>query len=1166
MDEFTGHAPADAIDELMMDTDQDRNNHGSWLNPRTFFPIVVLVAIIYMFYKRRKPYDNRPRLSPGYAKPEFAEELRRKRLERLEQTINSEDSQKKQKLAHLSKERQGQKVQQNVTSKVVKQKEPASQIAEVSPSQPQVTTRPLESRAIAREPSIPASSEDKANIVEENVAEERADGQTDVQKQANRTNQIISMILNATLTETLTKKKDSKGPSQYLLPKLSAELQAEGQALLLSSFHIDSALTEVLEQLSPRQALQYLLDAYTRARKELRSPSTLVGPIEDTIRCIVTQAGLMLQNTPLFRLQQRSADHLALLLLPYLEAAPSDGFELPNHFLEQLAQQFEDEDLNVLLEPIFAHLRKAAETKTLLDQFIPHLRALALLTKERPIAKAMIRLPNWQPLLRIPNGRDIELRSYLGPFFHFTSFPENPAVAQAYFSNSLQRTRDDVNGSYLIIRSVLNPAQALLHDIIMNLIKSGETREAALCWIANALAANRGRTRIQVDRFSVSSEGFMLNLGSVMLRACQPFTAGIKDEKIKLIDSSYYLFTTRIDTSHETRLSASVEDVNAWISTQKKKNEKPPTDAFEKEDSEAVAETKKDFSGSFGFVTEAFFLTHYCLHVGLVRTCSMFSNFHQAMARVHKKIQDLEHTMPQWQNSPQAVQMRATLDNAKKQLEAMHKAKLAMEAHLLDPQLLQSALNFYAFSSKWLCHLVDKEKKGLPLAPPEIEFSTLPEFLVDDMIAFVLFVLRFSPDAISTSMAASSIVDFLVLFLGSNQHIKNPYLRSQLVEVLYEFSPDAERDALRSERKAHLPFVFHQIDSNPTAIKYLTPALIKLYVDIETTGRHAQFYDKFFARRHIALLLKYLRVLPQYEGAMEATSKNTSLFLQFANMLVNDATYLLDEVLIKLGEIHTIERAMQDRETWESQPEEVRAEREQTLSQYEGYTSTFGILSNETVLLLLYLSEKAPKTFLRPEMIDRVAVMLNYYLIELSSSKCQEIQVWDPAKYKFTPKEWLKRIIEIYLNFARHGGFKKAVQRDGRSFKPDTFRKIVAMLKDQMIMPLKDIERFSRFVDEASAYYDQQQKMQEDVGEIPEEFLDPITFELMEDPVILPTSNNTMDRSAITRHLLSDPIDPFNRAPLTIDMLQPNTELKAKIKKWMEDKLASRVVPGEGEK
>lgn len=36
----------------------------------------------------------------------------------------------------------------------------------------------------------------------------------------------------------------------------------------------------------------------------------------------------------------------------------------------------------------------------------------------------------------------------------------------------------------------------------------------------------------------------------------------------------------------------------------------------------------------------------------------------------------------------------------------------------------------------------------------------------------------------------------------------------------------------------------------------------------------------------------------------------------------------------------------------------------------------------------------------------------------------------------------------------------------------------------------------------------------------PEEFLDPITNEIMEDPVILPTSGKTMDKSSIIRHLL----------------------------------------------
>ncbi len=80
-----------------------------------------------------------------------------------------------------------------------------------------------------------------------------------------------------------------------------------------------------------------------------------------------------------------------------------------------------------------------------------------------------------------------------------------------------------------------------------------------------------------------------------------------------------------------------------------------------------------------------------------------------------------------------------------------------------------------------------------------------------------------------------------MLFLASKEHIKNPYLRSKLVEVLYEFSPDAERDQLRGASSGFhtstLPIIFEQIGTNPLAVKYLTPALVRMYVDIETTGR-----------------------------------------------------------------------------------------------------------------------------------------------------------------------------------------------------------------------------------------------------------------------------------------------------------------------------------------
>ena len=46
-------------------------------------------------------------------------------------------------------------------------------------------------------------------------------------------------------------------------------------------------------------------------------------------------------------------------------------------------------------------------------------------------------------------------------------------------------------------------------------------------------------------------------------------------------------------------------------------------------------------------------------------------------------------------------------------------------------------------------------------------------------------------------------------------------------------------------------------------------------------------------------------------------------------------------------------------------------------------------------------------------------------------------------------------------------------------------------------------------------------------------------YTLMEDPVVLPTSKTSIDRSTIRSHLLSDPTDPFNRSPLKIEDVIP---------------------------
>lgn len=59
---------------------------------------------------------------------------------------------------------------------------------------------------------------------------------------------------------------------------------------------------------------------------------------------------------------------------------------------------------------------------------------------------------------------------------------------------------------------------------------------------------------------------------------------------------------------------------------------------------------------------------------------------------------------------------------------------------------------------------------------------------------------------------------------------------------------------------------------------------------------------------------------------------------------------------------------------------------------------------------------------------------------------------------------------------------------------------------------------------------------------------------LMSDPVVLPSSRVTVDRATIARHLLSDQTDPFNRSPLTMDQVRPNTELKERIQRWLAER------------
>jgi len=238
---------------------------------------------------------------------------------------------------------------------------------------------------------------------------------------------------------------------------------------------------------------------------------------------------------------------------------------------------------------------------------------------------------------------------------------------------------------------------------------------------------------------------------------------------------------------------------------------------------------------------------------------------------------------------------------------------------------------------------------------------------------------------------------------------------------------------------------------------------------------------------------------------------------------------------------------------WMQIPPQERWEREQEYRNDEGFVMTFCRLANETIYLLHYLSANKIATFVRPDIIDRLAVMLNYFLTHLVGKKSKHFKVKGKDSYQFQPKVLLALLVEIYLNFYEQDNknFVPAVQRDGRSFSIDIFREVHRVITKRNLVASEIANRFGNFIKALEVCIKEREEDEQGLGDVPDEFLDPLMATLMKDPVILPTSGTVIDREVIERHLLSSPTDPFNRKALTLEMLQPNNELKEKIHAWI---------------
>ncbi|ONK60080.1 uncharacterized protein A4U43_C08F13970 [Asparagus officinalis] len=539
-------------------------------------------------------------------------------------------------------------------------------------------------------------------------------------------------------------------------------------------------------------------------------------------------------------------------------------------------------------------------------------------------------------------------------------------------------------------------------------------------------------------------------------------------------------------------------------------------------------------------------MTARALNLGLMKALSDFKHIVQDLSR-HED--DLS-TYKAMRDQGATPQLEENIKRLEKIIEILSQQKLCYEAQILrDGALLQRALSFYRLMVVWLVSLVGGFKMPLPSNCP-MEFACMPEHFIEDSMDLLIFTSRI-PKALD-GFVLDDFLSFIIMFMASPSYVKNPYLRAKMVEVLNCWMP--ERSGLSSIASL---FEGHQL-----SLDYLVRNLLKLYVDIEFTGSHTQFYDKFNIRHNIAGLLEYLWNVPSHRNAWRqiAIKEEKGVYLNFLNFLINDSIFLLDESLNIILELKGIEAEMSNSAEWERRPAQEREERLRLFHSRENIVRFDMKLANEDVGMLAFTSEQIPAPFLLPEMVERVASMLNYFLLQLVGPQRKSLTVKDPEKYEFRPKQLLKQIVEIYVHIARGDGdniFPAAISKDGRSYNEQLFTAAADILwkigGDGMI-----IQDFVQLGVKAKTAASEAMDAEAILGDIPDEFLDPIQYTLMKDPVILPSSRMSVDRPVIQRHLLSDNTDPFNRSHLTPDMLIPDVELKAKIEEFIRSQASKR--------
>ncbi|KAK3714190.1 Ubiquitin conjugation factor E4 [Vermiconidia calcicola] len=948
----------------------------------------------------------------------------------------------------------------------------------------------------------------------------------------------LRQILRATLKPEEV--RDAHGHQLLFLASTRQDLVDASAPLQLNIEVLEGAITEAAGQAPDDKPFEYLLQCFKRVSRTIRG-SRYSGP-EDPKHAILKETRRLCMSYCIFAvtMPEMFGENVPTSngLVDHLLADPDCETGIDTDFLTEASSRFEeDETIKEAIVGAAEELSKQLAQMTMLHDTNNYIRGFRNLLRFPKIVDAVTQSSMWMPESIEP--QDIETKTLLGPFFRLS--PMQLEVAQSYFSSPKTRDRGFIANAQNAVRMTLRTHQAELFQMADTIVRSGPAqRERILNWFALCVNKNHKKRAMRVDYKTVSSDGFMVNITTVLDQLCEPFMDA-RFSKIDRIDVNYLRRNPRVDISDETKINADQKQADEFYAN------------------------KAD--GTSNFISEIFFLTVAAHHYGTEAAQTRTATMQKSAKRMEKDLEQFEADRAKYANDPRYAQrFEEALTKMKKQIDDSWSTIHATHGALLDDLTQARSMQFMRYVIVWLLRLgshqdLPKEQLRLPLPEEQPDvFRFLPEYFLEDITDNFKFITGNIPH-ILTPQQCEEIVQVCITFLRNSEYVKNPGVKSGLVTILFY--------GVQQFHNRPKGVLGDLLLGSEFANKHLLHALMKFYIEAESTGSHTQFFDKFNIRFEIFQVIKCIWSNTRYrENLAKEARVNTDFFVQFVNMLVNDVTFVLDESLSAFVKIHDLTKEVENPTFMASLNDEEKKEKTELLDDFKGRAKSYMQLTRETMEMLILFSESLADSFTMPEIVTRLADMLDYNLDSMVGPKSTSLIVQNPKEYGFNPTALLADILSVYCNLSGKDNFIHAIARDQRSYKPSNFARATEIMERKSYKSPQELHTWAQLgmaVAEAKAAEEEEEQ---DLGEVPDEFMDPLVYDLMKDPVILPASKAVMDRSTIRSHLLSDPTDPFNRAPLKIEDVISDVELKGRIEAWKAERKAAKAAEraGGGEK